>query len=410
MINKPFDEISKEDIYLLIENEISESKTLEFKQELPGKSDNDKKEFLADVSSFANAEGGDIVYGIKERVAEGHQKTGIADEVVSINKETAEKAKQRIESIIRDNISPRIRIFVKEIIGWGDGQKEYVLLIRISQSFASPHMVTFRNSSRFYSRNSSGKYQLDVGELRTAFLATDSQVERITRFRQDRIGKIVADETPVLLSNTQKLVLHVIPLGPFLNNQRIDLSDSSYLQTKFQPLGREVKGRRYNLDGYLTHTKHEQQSEQNEGYCQLFFNGTVEAVKSNILQLPSPIASAPQANSMDCINSYVFETDLVEALKDYMAGFKKLGIDAPLFVSVILLECKGVALEAPMRVMRMQASRPIDRNTVVLPDILIQKIDDDVPAALKPLFDSFWNAFGYSGSLSYNENGEWKPE
>jgi hypothetical protein len=42
-----------------------ELKTLEYKQSLPGTSDNDRKEFFADVSSFANSAGGHLVYGIR---------------------------------------------------------------------------------------------------------------------------------------------------------------------------------------------------------------------------------------------------------------------------------------------------------------------------------------------------------
>ena len=66
MISKHIDEITADDIKSLITNSVRESKTLEYKQILPGGQDKDKKEFLADISSFANSSGGDIIYGIKE--------------------------------------------------------------------------------------------------------------------------------------------------------------------------------------------------------------------------------------------------------------------------------------------------------------------------------------------------------
>lgn len=53
MIQKQFELIDKGDIDALIANGIGESRTLEYKQELPGPADENKKEFLADVSSFA---------------------------------------------------------------------------------------------------------------------------------------------------------------------------------------------------------------------------------------------------------------------------------------------------------------------------------------------------------------------
>lgn len=45
---------------------VPESRTLEYKRDLPDPKDRDsKREFLGDVTSFANAQGGDIVYGIE---------------------------------------------------------------------------------------------------------------------------------------------------------------------------------------------------------------------------------------------------------------------------------------------------------------------------------------------------------
>ena len=66
MIPKRFDDITKADIDGLITNAVSGPRTLDYKRQLPGNSDDDKREFLADVSSFANAAGGDILFGISE--------------------------------------------------------------------------------------------------------------------------------------------------------------------------------------------------------------------------------------------------------------------------------------------------------------------------------------------------------
>ena len=67
MIPRDFDAITKADIEALVANAVAEGRALEYKQQLPGNGDEDKKEFLADVSSFANAGGGDIVFGVVEK-------------------------------------------------------------------------------------------------------------------------------------------------------------------------------------------------------------------------------------------------------------------------------------------------------------------------------------------------------
>ena len=64
MILKPLEQIAADHLPALITNAVSEGRTIDYKRELPGNSDGDKKEFLADVSSFANTSGGDLVFGM----------------------------------------------------------------------------------------------------------------------------------------------------------------------------------------------------------------------------------------------------------------------------------------------------------------------------------------------------------
>ena len=252
MIDKPFDAISKADVQELISHSTPESRTLEYKQGLPGNSDRERKEFLADVSSFANASGGDILYGVTARVDSDCKKTGEPESVKPLEGSTPDEAKLRLEGMIRENIEPRMRVQIKEIADWGEDGQGFVILLRIPKSFASPHMVTYKKTSRFFSRNSAGKYQLDVGEIRSAVLATESQADRIKRFREERLGRIVADETPVRLSSPHRLVLHVIPIASFLNRERLDLAGNREALYKFGPMGASSDSSRFNLDGYLT--------------------------------------------------------------------------------------------------------------------------------------------------------------
>ena len=51
MIHKPLAEIGFDDLQQLVSQGVAESRSLEYKQALPGANADDKKEFLADVSS-----------------------------------------------------------------------------------------------------------------------------------------------------------------------------------------------------------------------------------------------------------------------------------------------------------------------------------------------------------------------
>ena len=57
MITKDLEQITEETLTELRDNKVLESKTIDYKQELPSNLDSDKKEFLADITSFANAFG-----------------------------------------------------------------------------------------------------------------------------------------------------------------------------------------------------------------------------------------------------------------------------------------------------------------------------------------------------------------
>ena len=59
MLPYALDAIDEAALCALIENQVSERSNLEYKRDLPGRGDEDVKEFLADVTSLANAQGGD---------------------------------------------------------------------------------------------------------------------------------------------------------------------------------------------------------------------------------------------------------------------------------------------------------------------------------------------------------------
>lgn len=403
MIHKNFDDIIKADIDFLVANKISEIKTLEYKSELPGSQDSDKKEFLADISSFANASGGDVIYGIKETRNKKGKKTGEPEAVIPLQDITADEAKQQIENIIRTGIEPRVSVHVKVITGYDPDGKGFIILIRIPQSFFSPHMVTFKNWSRFYCRNSAGKYQLDVQEIRNAFLATDSQADRIRSFLQDRLAKILADETPVPLSTEHRLVLHILPIYSFINSQRLQFSLERNLSLNFRPIGAGGWDRHYNLDGFLTYDRDYENKMLNNSYCLVFFNGVVEAVYSDILRVKG--GKKPQKGETAFIASVAYERYIVGAIEHYFTGYKELGIEAPAVISMALLGCKGAYMWTDIA--SPIDSRPIDRDVAILPDIQVGSFDEEVPTIMRPIFDAVWNACGHPRSYNYTEDGIW---
>ena len=89
-------EITEEVLLKLYDGQVPEGKTIDYKAELPGTSDAARKDFLADLSSFANASGGHIVYGMEEAEGIPTNFLGLSSDV--------DQAILRLESMARDGI------------------------------------------------------------------------------------------------------------------------------------------------------------------------------------------------------------------------------------------------------------------------------------------------------------------
>lgn len=386
MILTSFKDITEADLNSLLAAKTPEGKTIEYKRALPGNADDDRKEFLADVSSFANSSGGDLLFGIDAV-------DGIPTSIPGLVNVNADADGLRLEGMIRDGIAPRLPgVQIRNIPSSCGGP---VLLIRVPRSFASPHMVVFKNYSRFYARNSKGKYQLDVGELRTAFAASESLGERIQRFRLDRVAKIIAGETPVRMPNNPKLILHLLPLVlfsvPFDTPQCTDFSGLFPIDADY------IGFQRHNFDGYLTQSETDRKTGEADNYCQYFRYGGVEAVSAYF---------SYETDEGAYIDAR-YEEKLIKRLPNYIDFLRRGNISPPFVVTVSMTGVRGRQFPSSGRI-RRGGSPEIDRDCLLLPDVLIQSYDGDLSQEMRPIFDAAWNAAGFAGSPSYGENGKWR--
>lgn len=374
MINKPFDQISIPDLEQLIQNRVTESRTIEYKQDLPGKKDSDVKEFLADVSSFANSSGGDLIYGVETR---GGVPTKINGLSIDFDKEIL-----RMENIIRDGIEPRIKILLKQVGA--------AILMRITRSWIAPHRIIFQKWDKFYGRNSNGKYSLDTMELRAAFNLSGTLIDKIRHFRTERIMAIYSEDFPVPFYKGAKIVLHLIPLAAFDPNSLVDVITLE--AGKVHPIYSGSYSCRINLEGYLAFSGG--QNNQSHGYTQIYRNGIIEAVDALLLDHPQKT-----------IPSIKYEEEIIDKTRSYLNVLNELGAAPPIIVFLTMVGVKGYR-------MGLQSysgqDYPIDKDIVELPEVYIEDFSSSVSSSLKPLFDMVWNACGFQHSYNYDDAGEWK--
>jgi len=388
--NKPLDSIDEGDLQSLIDNEVPEDKTLDYKQSLPGGTNDAKREFLADVSSFANASGGHLVFGMKEQ-------EGVAVELCGLDDINADAEILRLENMIRDGIEPRISGISTRAIPLQ--ASSVAIVMHIPGSWSQPHVVKVKGHWRFYSRNSAGKYPLDVAELRSAFALSETTAERIRNFRMERLSAIVAGETPVPLNDGAKIVLHIVPFGAFDPAVRIDVTSLSddqldLLTPIYTPRLEYI--RRYNFDGFLTYAEF-QDPPSTHSYLQIFRNGMIEAAEAVFLnnERDKSLLISP------------FERELLDATSRFLQLQKHLGVEPPLLVMLTLLGVFGYSI--PVDPVRFRQTRhPIDRDMLSISEVLVESFQYDIDSVMRPIFDAVWNAAGWSGSINFDESGKWE--
>ena len=266
-------------------------------------------------------------------------------------------------------------------------------------------MVTFKGATRFYSRNSTGKYRLDVHEIRSAFALSESLPEKLSRFRDGRLASIVANETPVSLPDGGRIVLHCVPITAMNPTSSINLSE---MDNPLSPVLRPISpgggwSSRFNFDGFLTYGS-------NRNYTQLFRSGAIEAVEANALNMKEWRRFTGREGP-DFIAFGELQNNLIEAVSSYTQLQKRVGLEPPIFILVSLLGVRNYRVTTGSTTFSPDV---IDRDALVLPDVLLNDFAE-APAAtlqseslLKPIFDAIAQAAGLAGSPNYDANGNRK--
>jgi predicted HTH transcriptional regulator len=104
---------------------VPEGIAIDYKRETYGGLEADKKELLKDISSFANTSVGHLVIGIETA-------DEIPTKITALTGLNADKEVQRLDSIMRDGITPRVLgVRVKTVPMTGGG---FVIVVRVPPS------------------------------------------------------------------------------------------------------------------------------------------------------------------------------------------------------------------------------------------------------------------------------------
>lgn len=380
-----FDDINEGDIKSLITTGIAEGPLIDFKEASYGRTDNDVREFLKDVSAFANTSGGHLLIGVKEV-------EGVASEIVPLTLADPDAEILRLENLLRDGLEPRI---VGARIRWVSVPGGGVIVVRVPRSWQPPHRVSIRNTNRFYVRNSGGVHEASVHELRTMFSAGSTAMEQCLRFRHERLAKVEAGEAPVALAaDNGRTYIHIVPLAASGGLGEVSLEDCERdLNSLIPPRSGSGFNITFNFEGLVAYCG----GDQCFGYVQQFRNGCIEAVQSGAVM---------ERHGKKIIPAVDFSNFIFGKLPLYLNGLKRRDVVPPLIAMVTLtgVERAALGVHASWGFMEPQLIR---HSVLELPPTIIEDYGstEHYQKLLRPAFDALWNAGGYPRCTYYREDG-----
>jgi hypothetical protein len=388
IFGKPLEAVTESDLQAIIAAGIAENRIVEYKSALPGRTNEDKKEFTRDVVSFANSAGGHIIYGMTAAA-------GVPTGFSGIEAGLLDAEKLRLEQIIRSSVEPVIHGFRIQGVPLPQTGGN-VLIAEIPRALFGPHMI--RGRGAFLSRTSAGKMEMDFGEIRAAFVGAETATNKLRDFHAERTARLAVGNSIMPLEGQTVAVLHVLPLEGFTPGFRCDLSRISGDATRRLLEPRQAGygwQPRFSLEGFSVFHTSGMPNQPHYAYVHTFRNGSLEYANSELETGLGP--KTLRAGRFECM--------ILAATAKFMGVQDALGMRGPFYVFPSLLNAKGWSLAMPARGRYATDQRTIEKEHLILPEVMLENGTEDLEAAFRPCFDVLWNACGWMRSFSYDDTG-----
>ncbi|MFG3602491.1 AlbA family DNA-binding domain-containing protein [Micromonospora chersina] len=174
---------------------VQEAFDLDFKRELYGRGESDKRALAGDVAALANTGGGVIVLGVEE------DDQARATKTPGVEISDAEVARMR--QVVASLVAPMPAFDVVAVpdpmlVTTEGGAAQGFIVVAVPRSPSAPHAVLINEGLRFPTRNGATTRYLSEPEVATAyrnrFASLHRQTERVEQIEQEAIGNLARGE------------------------------------------------------------------------------------------------------------------------------------------------------------------------------------------------------------------------
>lgn len=131
---------------------------------------------------------------------------------------------------------------------------------------------------------------------------------------------------------------------------------------------------------------------------QLFRNGAIEAVDAFILE---------EREERKTIPSIYYEEELIHSLQQYLQLQQQLELNPPVLIMLSLLGVRDYVMGVNNILHLIHQIYPIDRDNLIIPEIVVEDYAMKASDILRPAFDAIWQACGWDCCKNYDLIGNW---
>jgi hypothetical protein len=382
---KKLSDIQVEDLQRLIDEKVQERDTVEYKRDMYGTTDADKREMLRDITSMANHRGGYLLIGIDED-----------DEGIPANIIGTESGNhvERIRSCCLDNIEKRIIGLDIRDMPLGNGK--VVVIVSIPESINAPHMIIQSGLNQFWKRHGRQKDKMTIDEVGEAFDRRLSNLNRLDRFlfiRKAEILEDIGEQTLMIISASPAYLRDEI----VLSNQDEKIRTMIRNPTRYQNQNDGIySGTPYpTINGLRADNRipfHSDNKTVNQ-YIEVFFNGYIEF----------GFLMTPFSQHGTYFASLVETPYIVDFLGFTQNIFEQFFPFLPIIVSFSIFNAKGIWLATSNS--GEDAKVKWQRQHLELGNFFIDNISNERKLVTKRICDRIWQCFNREKCNLFDNDG-----